>query len=434
MLISAGAAAIERYAESGGQGRLIQSIKSHLASELFSGTHAAGRHYRIEELIATFLRKLRGAVAVDLGRRAVVGRPVRYWGAQTAEDETRALDRMKTALALAGFDDVSFEYEPVAAARRYATRLDHEELVVIADFGGGTSDFSVVRVGGPGGAQVLSTSGVAIAGDAFDARLVDHVVSPALGRGSTYEAELGRTTPVPPWLYSNLRRWHHLSFLRSPKTTALLDKIRHGASDPAGIDRLIHVIEDDLGLPLHQSIEANKRALSASAAAPFTFDHAGNFPGGRRGARRLRRLDRRGPGAHRRGSAGSPRPSGRHGRSRPARLRDRRIVVGARRPRTSGRHLRPRPPAGRRRADIGRVGSGRRRRESLMRGGLPLTPGGPFGDVCPRDSRRRCRWWSEDPLRPASSRRRSGACCWADRELAAVANPRTRSSPGRRPD
>jgi len=81
--------------------------------------------------------------------------------------------------------------------------------------------------------------------------------------------------PVPPWLYSNLRRWHHLSFLRSPKTTALLDKIRRGASDPAGIDRLIHVIEDDLGLPLHQSIEANKRALSASAAAPFAFDHAG---------------------------------------------------------------------------------------------------------------------------------------------------------------
>ena len=96
MLISAGAAAIERYAASGGQGRLIQSIKSHLASELFSGTQAAGRHYRIEQLIATFLRKLRGAVAVDLGRRAVVGRAVRYWGAQTAEDETRVLDRSRS--------------------------------------------------------------------------------------------------------------------------------------------------------------------------------------------------------------------------------------------------------------------------------------------------------------------------------------------------
>jgi hypothetical chaperone protein len=275
VLISAGTAAIERYAESGGQGRLIQSIKSHLASELFSGTQAAGRHYRIEDLIATFLRKLRGAVGIDLGRRAVVGRPVRYWGAQTAEDEARALARMTTALGLAGFDDVSFEYEPVAAARRYAARLDHEELVVIADFGGGTSDFSVVRVGGKGPAEVLATSGVAVAGDAFDARLVDQVVSPSLGRGSSYQAEFGRAMPVPPWLYSNLRRWHHLSFLRSPKTTALLDKIRHGASDPDGIERLIHIIEDDLGLPLHQAIETNKRALSESATAPFRFDHAG---------------------------------------------------------------------------------------------------------------------------------------------------------------
>ena len=184
VLVSAGTPAMERYAESGGQGRLVQSIKSHLASELFSGTSAMGRHYRIEDLIALFLRKLREAVDTDLGRRAVVGRPVRYWGAETLADEERALARMRTALALAGFDDVTFEYEPVAAAHRYAAGLDHEELVVIADFGGGTSDFSVVRVGAGRPAEVLATSGVAIAGDSFDARLVDHViVAPALGRG-----------------------------------------------------------------------------------------------------------------------------------------------------------------------------------------------------------------------------------------------------------
>jgi hypothetical chaperone protein len=275
VLVSAGTPAIERYAQSGGQGRLVQSIKSHLASELFSGTQAMGRTYRIEELIATFLRKVRGAVATELGRRAVVGRPVRYWGAVSPADETRALDRMRAALALAGFDEVTFEYEPVAAARRYAAGLDHEEVVFIADFGGGTSDFSVVRVGGSGGAVVLATSGVAIAGDSFDARLVDHVVSPSLGRGSRYTAEFGKEMPVPPWLYTNLRRWHHLSFLRSPRTTALLGKIRDGASDPAGIERLIHLIEDELGLPLHQAVEALKRALSETSDARFAFDHAG---------------------------------------------------------------------------------------------------------------------------------------------------------------
>jgi hypothetical chaperone protein len=273
--VSAGAPAIQRYVDSGGQGRLVQSIKSHLASELFSGTQAMGRRYGVEDLIAIFLRQLREAVGVDLGRSAVVGRPVRYWGAETAADEERALARMRRALELAGFDDVTFEYEPVAAAHRYAAGLDHEELVVIADFGGGTSDFSVVRVGGPGGASVLATSGVAIAGDSFDARLVDHVVAPALGRGTTYQAEFGREMPVPPWLYTNLRRWHHLSFLRSRQTEALLAKIRDGASDPEGIDKLIHIVEDELGLPLHQAVEAGKRGLSSSKKARFVFEHPG---------------------------------------------------------------------------------------------------------------------------------------------------------------
>jgi hypothetical chaperone protein len=266
---------MQRYAESGGQGRLVQSIKSHLASELFSGTQALGRHYRIEDLIALFLRKLREGVDTDLGTRAVVGRPVRYWGADTAADEERALARMRTALGLAGFDDVTFEYEPVAAARRYAAGLDHEELVVIADFGGGTSDFSVVRLGGAGGAQVLATSGVAVAGDSFDARLVDHAVAPALGAGTSYQAEFGREMPVPPWIYTNLRRWHHLSFLRTRQNEALLEKILHGASDPQGIERLIHVIEDELGLPLHQAVEASKRGLSEKPKARFLFESPG---------------------------------------------------------------------------------------------------------------------------------------------------------------
>lgn len=275
VLVSVGAPAIQRYVDSGGQGRLVQSIKSHLASELFSGTQALGRRYSVEELIAIFLRRLREAVGVDLGRSAVVGRPVRYWGATNVADEARALERMRRALELADFDDVTFEYEPVAAAHRYAAGLDHEELVLIADFGGGTSDFSVVRVGGPGGASVLATSGVAIAGDSFDARLVDHVVAPALGRGTTYAAEFGRHMPVPPWIYTNLRRWHHLSFLRSRQTEALLAKIRHGASDPDGIDRLIHIVEDELGLPLHQAVEAGKRSLSSSKKARFAFEHPG---------------------------------------------------------------------------------------------------------------------------------------------------------------
>ena len=125
-----------------------------------------------------------------LPARAVVGRPVRYWGADDADDDARAVGRMRAALAEAGFTEVVFELEPIAAALRYAAGLDHEELILVADFGGGTSDFSLLRVGprlAPGDAGViLATGGVALGGDSFDARIIDALVAPALGRETTY--------------------------------------------------------------------------------------------------------------------------------------------------------------------------------------------------------------------------------------------------------
>lgn len=272
---SAGALAIARYAESEGVARLLQSIKSHLASASFVDTSIFGVRWKVEELIGLYLRLLRAAAPVDLGRSVVCGRPVRYWGAESQADDDRAITRMRAALALAGWDDVTFAYEPVAAAHAYASRLDRDELVLIADFGGGTSDFSVVEVGPRAGARVRATSGVALAGDAFDARIIDHVVAGPLGKGSRYRVELGGEAPVPAWIYNALRRWHHLSFLKSPDTMRLLDRIAVGALDPAAIGRLVHVIEEDLGLPLHGAVEATKLALSRSASAAFAFSRPG---------------------------------------------------------------------------------------------------------------------------------------------------------------
>src|SRR5262245_14876447 len=144
--LTAGGPAIARYLETEGEGRLIQSIKSHLASAAFSRTAIFGRRWQIEDMIAAYLGRLRAAAPVDLGRRAVVGRPVRYWGAESADDDARAVARMQAALDKAGFDEVVFEYEPVGAAARYAATLEREQQIVVADFGGGTTDFSVVRV------------------------------------------------------------------------------------------------------------------------------------------------------------------------------------------------------------------------------------------------------------------------------------------------
>src|SRR4051812_16607166 len=199
--LTAGGPAIARYLETEGEGRLIQSIKSHLASATFSGTTIFGRRWQLEDMIAAYLRQIRAAAPIDLGRRAVVGRPVRYWGADSIDDDARAVSRMREALGKAGFDEVVFEYEPVGAAARYAARLDREEQIVVADFGGGTTDFSVVRV--PSG-TVLATGGIGVSGDAFDARVIDAVVAPALGRGTRYRDEMGGEAPVPAWLYGHL--------------------------------------------------------------------------------------------------------------------------------------------------------------------------------------------------------------------------------------
>jgi len=267
----AGAPAIARYVQGEGHGRLIQSIKSHLASASFSRTMIGGRFWTLETLVSTYLTQLRRAVGRPLPSRAVVGRPVRYWGADDAEDDARAVERMRTALAQAGFTEVVFELEPIAAALRYAARLDHEELILVADFGGGTSDFSLLRVGpnlAPGDAgAILATGGVALGGDSFDARIIDALVAPALGRDTTYRDTFGAATPVPHWLFLRLRRWHHLSFLKEESTLELLDRIQHGSSEPGRIAKLLSLVEEDLGLPLHQAVERCKVTLSAQEEA-----------------------------------------------------------------------------------------------------------------------------------------------------------------------
>ncbi len=264
--IAAGAPAIARYLETEGEGRLIQSIKSHLASASFKTTQILGRRWQLDDMIAAYLRQIRAAAPMDLGSRAVVGRPVRYWGAEDEADDERALGRMRAALGKAGFTDVVFEYEPVGAAARYAAKLDHEELIVVADFGGGTTDFSAIRVGSAR-AEVLANGGIGISGDAFDARVIDAVVAPALGRGSRYVTdEMGGEAPVPAWLYSSLRRWHLLSFLKEESTQRLLRRVAGGALEPDKIEKLVSIVEEDLGLPLHRAVEGAKVRLSHADA------------------------------------------------------------------------------------------------------------------------------------------------------------------------
>jgi hypothetical chaperone protein len=195
--------------------------------------------------------------------------------ASSDKDNNFALDRLRQALGAAGFDDVTFEYEPVAAAHAYEQRIQRDEVVLVADFGGGTSDFTLIEVGpGPrsrASHEVIGTSGVALAGDAFDRQIVRQVVAPHFGAGAQYTSSLGKTLPVPAWPYAHLERWHHLSFLRSPGTIEMLERIA-GTAEPAGrIEGLIELIVDDLGFELHRAVQTTKLALSQDEVTRFHF-------------------------------------------------------------------------------------------------------------------------------------------------------------------
>jgi hypothetical chaperone protein len=280
----AGPAAIERYLQTDEKGRLVQSLKSHLSSRMLTGTEVFGRRYKLEELISRILTDLRKHTATQFGRPihyAMVGRPVRFVGAETEEDQEFAVSRLRAAFALAGFEHVDFEMEPVAAAYTYESTLDHEELILIGDFGGGTSDFSLLRVGpevrrrGRNPKDLLGNGGVGLAGDAFDARIIRKLVSPALGSDSEARS-LNKLLPaVPAWIYANLERWHYLSFLRTNNVREILKSARIRALEPERIEALIAIVEEDLGYQLHQAVQELKFALSRNHEAEFRFHGAG---------------------------------------------------------------------------------------------------------------------------------------------------------------
>jgi hypothetical chaperone protein len=257
-----GPEAIERYLDAEEKGRLIQSLKSHLPSRSLTGTEVFGRRHRLEELVARIVGDLRKRAEEQFGRpirKATVGRPVRFVGAESEEDDEFAVSRLRDAFIIAGFEEVEFELEPVGAAYAYEATLDRDELILIGDFGGGTSDFSLLRVGpevrqrGRAPADLLGNSGVGLAGDAFDARIVRKLVSPALGSDSEARS-LNKILPAVP------------EILKSARARAL---------EPDKIEALISVVEGDLGYQLHQAVQQVKFELSRSDRAEFRFRDGG---------------------------------------------------------------------------------------------------------------------------------------------------------------
>ena len=277
----AGEEAIARYLSNDSPGRLMRSLKAYLADRHFNGTSVYGRHLGLADLIGAFLKKLLEAATTSLGpipSRVVVGRPVHFSNERTETANAFAQSQLLQSVQACGFEDVIFEYEPVAAAYSYEQALRQDELILVGDFGGGTSDFSILPVG-PGAQRntsgkrvILGSEGVAIAGDAFDRQIVRHLVAPALGFGTEYQASHDKRLPIPNWPYASLEQWHSLSLLNRPQVLQMFERLSPLALDPVGVAAFSHFIRSDLGLRLHESVRALKIALSQRPVATFEFD------------------------------------------------------------------------------------------------------------------------------------------------------------------
>ncbi|MDO8430971.1 MAG: Hsp70 family protein [Candidatus Binatus sp.] len=278
--VSVGNDAIRRYLAASGNGRLVQSLKSFLADKTFDSTDIMGENYTLGDLIAPIISALRDAAIAQFGElppRIVVGRPV-HFASMGAADEALARSRLDIAVRRAGWTEVEFEYEPVGAAYDYALRIARDELVLIADFGGGTSDFSLLQLRPRSAAkhgavryEILGNDGVGIAGDAFDGRIMRHLVAPALGRGTKYRSPYGMVLPAPTWPYTRLERWHYLSFLKARATMLRFEELKRQSLEPDKIGALIHVVENDLGYFLFRAVEQSKLELSDAESAIFNF-------------------------------------------------------------------------------------------------------------------------------------------------------------------
>jgi hypothetical chaperone protein len=268
---AAGPAAIEAYLDDPLDSRLIMSMKTYLAQRSFVETRIFGRAYTLPRLVAVFLRALAAQAGVRLdGARVIAGRPVRFAG--EFADDTLGEARLLESYREAGIAGVQTALEPEAAGYRFARTLTRAATVLIGDFGGGTSDFSVLRFEPGKGVTPLGHAGIGIAGDVFDYRIIDHVISPRLGKGDVYTI-MGKDLPVPPEYFSAFARWHLLSLMRSPKTLREIGEVARASAHPERLRGLITLIEDELGYRLYQTVSSLKAALSKQQEAVLSFTH-----------------------------------------------------------------------------------------------------------------------------------------------------------------
>jgi hypothetical chaperone protein len=259
-------------------GRLLRSLKSSLATS-YEGTTIFDRFYTLEELIALFLNALRKQAERELGQRVesvVLGRPVHFVGSSSTEldqdEDIRAQERLRQAAHLAGFREVSFELEPVAAAAHYGRTTHEPQTIVVFDFGGGTLDITVMRIGEEGEQRVFAVGGVGIAGDVFDRCIIQGTLLEHFGRGSTWGNDHDR---FPDAYTDAMSNWQTVLELNTPDTLSFLRWVQTTSSHPTRVHALESLLVNNYVALLFDEAERAKTTLSERRFSPIRLQGEG---------------------------------------------------------------------------------------------------------------------------------------------------------------
>ncbi|MBD2702200.1 Hsp70 family protein [Spirosoma sp. BT702] len=261
------------------EGRFMRSLKRVLGTSLMKhGTLVNGTSMNFSTIITAFLRQVKAKADLMAGEdieHVVMGRPVHFVD-NDLEADARAQDELKAIAQRIGFKHIEFQFEPIAAAFAHETRLNSEKLAIVADLGGGTSDFTVIKLSGANthkpdrSSDILANTGVRVGGNDFDKQLSLAAIMPELGYRSTY-GDKGLEVPLKP--YHDLAEWSKVNFLYTPKMLMQVRQLLHQSHDKKRYRRLLQVLEDETGHSLLAAAEDAKIALTSQYEykAAFAF-------------------------------------------------------------------------------------------------------------------------------------------------------------------
>lgn len=274
-----GEAAIAAYLQDDMRGRFIKSVKQILSRSSFTETRIHNKRYNASDLVAIILKELKSRADQLVGqnvRKAVIGRPV-FFNDDDVQKDTLAQTRLSKAAELAGFTAVRFQFEPIGAAFAYERSLVKKENVLVADLGGGTTDFTYLvldpaKVGSKDRQHdMMANGGIYIGGDSFDSAFMWEKGTPYFGKNTRYEATPGKVLTVPVSLFANICSWEQMNFFNGLRIRKDIEDYYYFSGRDRKFKNLITLIENNLGYSVFQAIEQTKITLTNAATAKFSY-------------------------------------------------------------------------------------------------------------------------------------------------------------------